>query len=660
MKKLILLLGVASLWASNIALADPVDPYPDGIGIYFDTDATQYCTDWSGGMIQAYVVLTSITEPSGVSGFECRLEIDVPAGSYLFGYTLPPGSINVDSAPSFMVGMSTPLPWQPAIVVVTITMLETAGDPWTFEVHPYDDPSIEGVPVYAAGDNPSRLTALRVSSGDSDSPVALLNNGCEPEPCDYAFEEAAFAPGTGTDQTSALNMLGPPDGVAVALGLEGSVVLELPYAVVDGLGSDFRIHEIGAGQGEIDENFRVEASSDGLNFVQVSNAPGGTVDFDLAGLGIDNVFYLRITDLLPQEGGTSPPAVGADIDAVELLRCGDQNCPHGDFFADCRLIESSGILFGERYSFDANDIPLPIGESFFYDSTLVTVTREADDLFLISGAPDHEADWICADWLYVNGVQSADLGFDYIEDPTLPLCKPVTEIYVPAAPRNITDLIPLGTSCVEFRLAEAFRDIYGNTEIYLIKQTIVPAFLSIFDVRPEAGKMVIRWKALSAEIHGSFVLVARQESEEREVPHRTDANGLHTAIDQAPQLYAGGTVTYSLYHQQDEDLQLVERETFDLDWPELALATLRVHPNPFNPQASIFFDVRKPQRVKIAIYDMTGRWVAELTDQMYGSGEHSVEWQGKDSHGRAVASGTYLVQMLTPTAVESQKIMLLR
>jgi hypothetical protein len=45
------------------------------------------------------------------------------------------------------------------------------------------------------------------------------------------------------------------------------------------------------------------------------------------------------------------------------------SCPDGVALEDCRAIESAGLLFGTRYSFDASDIVLPDSLPFSYDST---------------------------------------------------------------------------------------------------------------------------------------------------------------------------------------------------------------------------------------------------------------------------------------------------
>ena len=91
-----------------------------------------------------------------------------------------------------------------------------------------------------------------------------------------------------------------------------------------------------------------------------------------------------------------------------------------------------------------------------------------------------------------------------------------------------------------------------------------------------------------------------------------------------------------------------------------ASSSLAVHPNPFNPRTTITFAVDHPQNVEISIFDMTGKRIAVLTNRLFQAGTHSVDWQGRDQQGRGVASGTYLVRMITDEAEASEKMMLIR
>ena len=87
---------------------------------------------------------------------------------------------------------------------------------------------------------------------------------------------------------------------------------------------------------------------------------------------------------------------------------------------------------------------------------------------------------------------------------------------------------------------------------------------------------------------------------------------------------------------------------------------LQIYPNPFNPQTTIKFVLDSPQRVEIAVYDVSGRLLSVLANRNFTADSQSVVWNGTDSMGFAVPSGTYLVRLSTESTTESRKVMLLR
>ena len=91
-----------------------------------------------------------------------------------------------------------------------------------------------------------------------------------------------------------------------------------------------------------------------------------------------------------------------------------------------------------------------------------------------------------------------------------------------------------------------------------------------------------------------------------------------------------------------------------------AVALTGAYPNPFNPMTKISFSVADPTQVRIAVYDMAGQHVAQLTDQVFAAGEHTTDWNGKNILGRDVASGTYLVHIKAKNVSQSLKIQLVR
>ncbi len=120
MRKLLLLLAMGLLVSSVQANAQ-CNPDPNEIGIFWsaDCDACENCLDYIGGLATAYVVLTNLTQPGGIRGFEfCLTNADgslflPPFGDFVIAYNLPFNSINVFDPPCFAVGLPQPFPGVP-------------------------------------------------------------------------------------------------------------------------------------------------------------------------------------------------------------------------------------------------------------------------------------------------------------------------------------------------------------------------------------------------------------------------------------------------------------------------------------------------------------------------------------------------------------------
>ena len=138
--------------------------------------------------------------------------------------------------------------------------------------------------------------------------------------CGHAVSVVAFAPGSGSGSSSPLDALGAPDDQATSLGFGGSLVLELDPPAWNGLGTDLIVHESVLDRAGVLENYRVEVSRDGVEYVFVRDCAGNDCHLDLAQTGPPYARYVRLTDLPPDEG---PPgnAAGADIDGLSVLAC---------------------------------------------------------------------------------------------------------------------------------------------------------------------------------------------------------------------------------------------------------------------------------------------------------------------------------------------------
>jgi hypothetical protein len=77
------------------------------------------------------------------------------------------------------------------------------------------------------------------------------------------------------------------------------------------------------------------------------------------------------------------------------------------------------------------------------------------------------------------------------------------------------------------------------------------------------------------------------------------------------------------------------------------------YPNPFNPTTVVSGQSPVASRVRIAVYDILGREVAVLMDEMRSAGKFDVQWNAS-----GYASGVYICRMTAGSFIESRKMVL--
>ena len=83
-------------------------------------------------------------------------------------------------------------------------------------------------------------------------------------------------------------------------------------------------------------------------------------------------------------------------------------------------------------------------------------------------------------------------------------------------------------------------------------------------------------------------------------------------------------------------------------------------PNPFNPSTKIAFDLPKASHVKLMIYDIVGREVAQVADADYPAGYTEVTWNGVNKNGVTVSSGVYFYRVSTDSWNKVKKMLMLK
>jgi hypothetical protein len=99
-------------------------------------------------------------------------------------------------------------------------------------------------------------------------------------------------------------------------------------------------------------------------------------------------------------------------------------------------------------------------------------------------------------------------------------------------------------------------------------------------------------------------------------------------------------------------------------WREVPTPTFGLRsnvPNPFNPSTTIRYDLAVASPVSIEIWSVDGRLVRVLLDEpQVEAGRHQVTWDGRDAHGRRVASGIYFYRLQAGDRHDIARMVLLK
>jgi hypothetical protein len=93
----------------------------------------------------------------------------------------------------------------------------------------------------------------------------------------------------------------------------------------------------------------------------------------------------------------------------------------------------------------------------------------------------------------------------------------------------------------------------------------------------------------------------------------------------------------------------------DLSAQPLSFSLAPVYPNPFNAQATVNFMLPAPGNANIALFDVTGRQVATLSDGFFSAGSHQVSLLANE-----LGSGTYFLRLNTGDKQLAQRVTLIK
>lgn len=84
------------------------------------------------------------------------------------------------------------------------------------------------------------------------------------------------------------------------------------------------------------------------------------------------------------------------------------------------------------------------------------------------------------------------------------------------------------------------------------------------------------------------------------------------------------------------------------------------YPNPMGYRTTIKYSLPKSSRVELKVYNIYGRLIKTLVNELQKPGYYAVGWNGSDNAGKEVSNGIYLYRLEAGEYTETRKVVLMR
>jgi hypothetical protein len=243
---------------------------------------------------------------------------------------------------------------------------------------------------------------------------------------------------------------------------------------------------------------------------------------------------------------------------------------------------------------------------------------------------------------------------------TTPLLAPGASFEPPDAVLIVPPILQLEEEFVTYRVSvnEPGHGISCATVVRF--EPPVPVFITAFEAVAREAGVDLTWQIVSDEEIRGFKIyrsgTGGTGNEEVSPPGLIPAPSRSYTDESAR---GGATYQYALAVVTADGSELVSlgARVTTLQRP------LELHqnaPNPFNPVTAISFTLPARSRVSLAVYDVRGKLVRTLADEMMDEGRHERLWDGRNAAGSPASSGVYFYTMKAGGATLTKKMLLLK
>ncbi|MBD3387300.1 T9SS type A sorting domain-containing protein, partial [candidate division KSB1 bacterium] len=206
--------------------------------------------------------------------------------------------------------------------------------------------------------------------------------------------------------------------------------------------------------------------------------------------------------------------------------------------------------------------------------------------------------------------------------------------------------------------------IYFEEDQISIENNALDVHLVSFSGHLKNNHIVLTWRTISETNNIGFEIERRSEAD----PFRLIGFVKGQGNGQAGYRYefvdttfeSGNTYYYRLKQiNQDGTFQYSPTVRMDIAAPQ-ELTLYQNYPNPFNPGTSIYYALPATSMVDLSVYDLNGRHVVTLINNIQQAGPHDIHWDGEDENGNNVAGGVYLYRLKSGNQTKSKKMVLVR